>query len=175
MAVSRSHISTILNKFFNSLDELLVDIASHQHQYRDIQSIIDLRQLLQDQREQVTYEIETLFAWSFIPTDSDSLIPENTNSVNDLHLSTMVTKLREQHILQLRSIEKLFPRAIQATEITHNNNPFDPVKIYGIANAVFNTLDIDSNCKNLCLREFHYVLKGHLASLYNDVIKTLFK
>ena len=174
MDVSRKQISDIVAKFFNSLDELLLDIASYMSDEQDVRNIIGFRRLLQAQNHQVTHEIVTLFTWSLIPGDNRSAISAKRMTINDMHLNTMVTKLRESHLLQLQSIEKLYPRIIQTAKVDHTNNPFDPIKIYGIAYAVFDTLNIDDNSKNLCLREFHYVLKDHLRSFYDTIIQTMF-
>jgi len=174
IAVAKKNINTITTKFFHSFDELLMDVASYANTASDAHNIIELRNFLHEQQAQIQHEIEALFVWSLIPTNPQRTSALKELTIQDMHLSLMVTKLRESHLQELQSIEKLYPRLIPGANIHTENNPFDPLNIYGIAYSVFNTLNMDDNSKNLCLREFHYVLKGHLRSFYRDVINTLF-
>lgn len=170
---SRQHINAITQQFFSSFDELLHDVASYANHPAEAKNIFRTRNLLRTQQLHITHEIETLFIWSLLPGNTSRVEFLETLMVEDMSLGILVEKLRELHVPELQTIEAMYPRFMPGISVNTQTNPFEPMNIYGIAYSVFKTLAMDERSINLCLREFHSVLKERLRSFYRAIIKIL--
>ncbi len=187
---STQYARTLMQQMFDSADDRLFEMAEKADNNTDQSVYFDSMRIVRLKRKDIELNyrknIEELFThfWDTKPTSHETQLKDNDLSCENMSLmeevdleeslamSTLTSKIRNNFVQDIHSIEQRLTQIAPGIEMNPESNPLDPENLCAAFKEATETLDTEIKIKLIIFKLFDQHINETIGSLYKTINST---